>query len=261
MAPLPPTIPTSFVPRQQSGATPAARRKKSGSNVFMLIGMVMLIGSMLAAAGIFGYEWYLKSDRERKQIALTQAQEAINLPTVEEFIRLKNRFATAQSLLDNHIFLSSFFEVLEERTLQTVTFDSLRISVSESRSAEIQMSGRAVSFNALAAQSALLATEKHIRRAIFSDITTDEQGLVRFALTATVEPQVIAGKQLEQVLPPMPDMPAPEEPVEPVVDDVPSDTATGTPAGTPPAAPETPTTPATGTQTPPPAGTTSPDSL
>lgn len=163
----------------------------------MLIGMLAIIGSGLAAAGMFGYEFYLKTSRDSKQGALTQAQEAIDLNTVEEFILLKNRLSTAGSLLDSHVYLSSFFDVLEERTLQTVTFSSLRLTVDDARSAEIQMTGRATTFNALAAQSALLATDRHIRRAIFSGITADESGAVQFSLTATVDPRLITGKDLE----------------------------------------------------------------
>lgn len=185
---LPPTIPTSFVPKQPVATT---RRQKSGTNVLMIIAGVIAGLSVLLALAVFGYELYLKSAREAKAAELAEAQRAVNLDVVESFIRLRDRLSTVESILDQHIMLSSFFDSLEERTLQSVRFNTLSIAVDEDRAAEIQMDGVARSFNALAAQSASIATEKRIKRAIFSDISVNDNGTVGFSLTATLDPRLI----------------------------------------------------------------------
>lgn len=186
---IPPTIPTSFVPKQPVNT--AARRPKSGSNLFLLISLGIAGISVLAAGGTFGYKLYLENVRTAKAAELEAAEEAINMDTVEDFIRLRNRLVSAQTLLNQHVYLSQFFDVLEANTLQTVRFNSLAISVADDRSAEITMDGVARSFNALAAQSEALATERRIKRAIFSSITVNTNGTVAFKLSAEIDPRLI----------------------------------------------------------------------
>ena len=169
-----------------------ARRQKSGVNLFMIIGLTILGMALVAALAVFGYELYLKGAKERKAAELAEAQRAVNLDTVEDFIRLRNRLNAADGLLDQHVTLSSFFDVLEAKTLTSVRFSSLSLSVEDDRTARIEMEGVARSFNALAAQSAALATEKRVKRAIFSDIAVNENGTVGFLLSAEAEPRLVA---------------------------------------------------------------------
>lgn len=230
---LPPTIPTSFVPKQP--VAPSSRQQKSGTNIFFIIAGTVAIISLVLAALVFGYELYLKNARDQKTASLAEAQKAVNLDTVEEFIRLKNRLSTVESLLNQHVALSEFFDTLESRTLQTVRFSALSIAVEDDRSAEIQMEGVARSFNALAAQSSAIAAEKRIKRAIFSDIAVKTNGTVGFTLTATVDPRLITSGE---VLPGIPDMPA-------TLPAAPRPAATSSPVSTP-----TATTTRTATTTP-----------
>ena len=198
-------------------------------NVFFIIGGNIAIISLLLAAAVFGYELYLKNARDQKSVALSEAQKAVNLDTVEEFIRLKNRLSTVETLLNQHVGLSEFFDTLEARTLQTVRFSGLTIVVEDDRSAEISMDGVARSFNALAAQSSAIAAEKRIKRAIFSDISVNTNGTVGFTLTATLDPRLITSGE---VLPGIPDtptnLPATTAPAAPA--------ATSSPVSTPAAA-------------------------
>lgn len=199
---LPPTIPTSFVPKQPVATS--ARRQQSGTNIFLIIAAVIAGISIVAAAGVFAYELYLKNARDQKSAALVEAQRAVDLDTVEGFIRLKNRLNTVEVLLNQHIALSEFFDTLESRTLQTVRFSGLTVKVNDDRTAEIQMEGVARSFNALAAQSSAIAAEKRIKRAIFSDIAVNANGTVGFTLTASVDSRLITSGE---VLPGIPDTP------------------------------------------------------
>ncbi|HWH16385.1 MAG TPA: hypothetical protein VNU25_02265 [Candidatus Paceibacterota bacterium] len=191
---LPPTIPTSFVPKQPVSSS--MRKQKSGLNLLLIGSSIVLAIGTLTCAGIFGYELYLKGARDAKQAELAAAQRAVDIDTVEGFIRLRDRLSATESILNQHVELSEFFDVLEARTLQTVRFSNLTVSVSGDRSAEVQMEGVARSFNALAAQSASIAAEKRIKRAIFSDIAVNENGTVGFSLTATLDPRIITSGEI-----------------------------------------------------------------
>lgn len=223
---LPPTIPTSFVPKQ-----PVATgiRQKSGTNIFLIGALAVLGLSVIGSAATFGYEFYLKSARDAKAAELALAQQSVDIDVVESFIRLRDRLAPVDDILNEHVTLSEFFDTLEVRTLQNVRFNNMSITVANDRTAEIETEGVARTFNALAAQSAALAGEKRIKRAIFSGISVNDNGTVSFTLTASLDPRLITAGE---VLPGIPDSAAPvqgvSEPVSPVQQTAPAATTTGT---------------------------------
>lgn len=185
---LPPTLPTSFVPKQPVSSQ--ARRARPANGVLFYIGLFVMAVAVVGSAGTFGYSTYIDTVRDARKLKLEEAEKSINPAAVEDFIRLRNRIQAANGVLDRHIMISQFLDVLEGITLQNVRFQSLILTVAEDRTATIEMRGVARSFNALAAESAAFANEKRIRRAIFSGITPDKSGLVKFALQAELLPKL-----------------------------------------------------------------------
>lgn len=177
-----PSIPTSFVPKQPVRSV--QRLQKSGNNIFLFFGLILLGAALLGSVGVFAYERYLMSIRDAKKDEVSAVQEEIDSTAVEDFIRTRERFKASMTLLNAHVVSSRFFDLLENMTLQNVRFDSLSFKLAEDRTAEIRMEGVARTFNALAAQSSEFAKENRIKRAIFSDITVDEDERVAFLLTA-----------------------------------------------------------------------------
>lgn len=175
-----PTIPTSFVPRQPVGS---GRPQYSGRNYF-LIGSIVLLGVMVLLSGaVFAYNRYLTTVRDEKLAALNSAKNSIDTSTVEGFIRLQNRLASAQTVLNDHIGLSQFFNFLEQQSLQTIRYNSLNITVADDRTATVVMTGTAKTFNSLAAQSSAFAQNTLIKRAIFSSFVINKDNTVDFSLT------------------------------------------------------------------------------
>lgn len=186
---LPPTIPTSFVPKQPVATQ--ARRKRAPLGIFYY-GALFLLGISVVGAGLtFGYSTYLNSVRDARKVRLAAAEQNISSTAVEDFIRLRNRIRAAETLLNQHVVVSHFFDVLESVTLKNVRFQSLLVSVANDRTAKIEMRGVARSFNALAAESAAFAADKRIKRAIFSNISADKGGVVTFSLKAEVDSRLI----------------------------------------------------------------------
>ncbi|MBU0750454.1 hypothetical protein KKH15_02970 [Patescibacteria group bacterium] len=213
---LPPTIPTSFVPKQ---ATAQKRRRFSGtSGMFYTIALIILGLSVTAAAATFGFEYYLKTVRDAKVAELTKAEANISEDTVEEFVRLRDRFSSAEILINNHVSFTQFFDTLERLTLTSVRFNSLSAIVEEDRTVKVEMDGTARNFNALAAQSAAFAGENRIKRAIFSDIGLNTGNAISFTLTAELDPRLIitaVGEAPITVEEAPVEAPAPAEVIEP----------------------------------------------
>ena len=124
--------------------------------------------------------------------ALAKAEAAIDPATVEGFVRLRNRLNSGQALLDNHVTFSGFFSSLETLLPATVRFTTLHISVGAAGKAQLDGTGVARSFNALAAASTAFATDGRIKGAIFSNISINKDGSVSFVLSASLDQRIIA---------------------------------------------------------------------
>lgn len=187
---LPPTIPTSFVPKQPVATTP---KRRSGSNPFLALSYFILAIVVLGCFAVFGYKLYLEGVAKHKADQVIQAQNSIDQATVTQFIRLRDRFTAAKDVLNHQVALSRFFDVLETLTLQGVRFSGLKVSVVEDRTASVTMNGSAKSFNTLAAQSQAFASDKRIKRAIFSGINVGSGTTkgVTFELTAELDPLLV----------------------------------------------------------------------
>lgn len=186
---LPPTIPTSFVPKQP--VAPQARRPRPQAGV-MYYAALFILGVMVVGAGLtFAYSLYLNNVRDSRQARLHTAEQNINNDTVTDFIQLRNRIQTANVVLNQKIRVSQFFDALESVTLQNVRFKTLSFSVGNDRSAKITMSGSARSFNALAVESSAFAHNDNFKRSIFSGIAADKNGVVSFTLNAELAPKLL----------------------------------------------------------------------
>lgn len=186
---LAPNIPTSFVPKQPVKTAP--RRPTGGVDTLLLISLVILVATIAASGAIFGYHLLLKSTIAAKASRLAAAQERIDETTVQDFIRTRNRFASADVLMGNHVAASQLFSALETRTLQNVRFSSLNLAIAEDRTATLSMAGTARTFNALAAQSSEFGKEAGLSRVIFSNIALEENETVTFTLSADVNSALI----------------------------------------------------------------------
>jgi hypothetical protein len=167
------------------------RQLESGNNMFLVVSLIVGGIAVLMAIGVFAYAHLLSTESAEKASELETAQSSVSEDTVESFLRLRNRLTESERILDQHILLSQFFDRLESLSLANVRFTSLVLTVDESQSAAVKMTGTAKTFNALAAQSASFATDPLIKQAIFSDISVDKNGLVTFSVSATLDPRMI----------------------------------------------------------------------
>jgi len=157
----------------------------------MTLALALLGFTVVGAIAVFAFQQFLTSVERGKSAELAAAEADINADEVELFIRARDRFAVANQILDEHVMLSRFFDVLESVTLVNVRFGSFTFTRLDGGIGEIRLSGSARSFNALAAQSAAFSSEKRIKRAIFSGIQVAENGTVRFEVSAELDPKLI----------------------------------------------------------------------
>ncbi len=209
---LPPNIPTSFVPKQPISSQ--YQRPKQGMSAVSSLAYFFLLLSLVGAGAVFAFHFYLSQMMIEKKAEIEAVRQDLALNTVETFTRERDRFAQSKQLMENHTSISQFLSLLESITLSNVQFETLvYIRNEEDQGAEVELTGVASSFNALAAQSSLFSEQTEIRNAIFSDIVNEEEG-VSFSLVADVEPSLVVLQ--------LPENPVNEEVGEPLSEVLPS---------------------------------------
>lgn len=188
---IPPTIPTSFVPRLASVAT---RRFSSDSmSAFSIFAYGTLSIVLLLTAGLFVYDRVLASALATRNDALDKSQKTIDLATVRSFVQLRDRINSGTALLANHVAFSSFFSTFDTLLPTTVRLSSIHLSFDAANKVKLDGSGTAKNFNALAAASTAFATDGRFKEAIFSNMTVDKENrTISFVLSATLDPEVVS---------------------------------------------------------------------
>lgn len=185
-------IKSSFIP-PDTGAVPQPRRsKKSGGvDLALLAGVILLVASLAIAVGVFLYVQYLENSLASKQEQLERARAAFEPSLIEELTRLDNRLTLAGDLLYNHTAPSELFRVLEELTLETVSFRDMQFMVESPSRMSLTLSGDAASVNSIALQADLFGKHTAISSPIFSNINRAQNGIVQFDVSALINPNAI----------------------------------------------------------------------
>jgi len=177
--------PSSFIPKKTLiNTNPGSSAPQI--NVFMLIAGIIFVVSLIGAGASFLYERVVASDLVKQQESLNRAKEAFEPRTISTLSRVDLRLGVAERLLNEHITVSPFFELLSTATLKTVQFNNFDFSRSSDGTLGVVMSGVAESYRSIALQSERFGENEHIQSPIFSDFTLDESGNVTFSVEFTV---------------------------------------------------------------------------
>jgi hypothetical protein len=184
-------IKSSFIP-QDVAREPRARAIRSGGfDLVVLVSIILLVASIALAIGVFLYVEYLQTSLTSKTEQLERAQATFEPALVSELMRLDTRMNVGGELLYNHIAPSEFFRILEEITLESVSFSNLQFDATIPSAISMSLDGVAASVNSIALQADLFGKHAAIASPIFSNITREQGDRVRFSVTALVNPTAI----------------------------------------------------------------------
>lgn len=115
-------------------------------------------------ASFFGiFEWlsiknYTQAQNILKDISLVEAEIYQYKTQSSEVVKLRHRYDTIKILLEDHIYWTKFFTLLEKNTVQDVYYTGF--SVKSDKGAKITLNARARNIKALATQLMLLQNSK-----------------------------------------------------------------------------------------------------
>lgn len=188
-----PKFQTSFIPKAPiiSGSSSFSGAPKVSINILGTFVVLFFILSVLMGAGVFGFTYYLKSQIESSNIALSKAKEAFTSSENEKILLVSNQLKSINTLLAQHKVVSPLFAVLEKETLPTVRLTSFmftRDSISGNISVQIKV--QAQSYASLAQQSKLFLASQAFTSIDFSGVTLTDTGIVETTIKAVINPDI-----------------------------------------------------------------------
>ncbi len=182
----------TFIPKT-SLDKPISGPHREGS-FLSFISIIILILSVVVAAGTYAWHQYLLSEVASIQNDLEKNENAFEPDTIKEYARLNSRFTNASSLLENHVSISALFNLLDNDTLKSVQFLNLKYGTDNTGSIAVQMSGLAASYNSLAYQAKVFSNDPAFRNVVFSNLNLDKSGNVVFDFSANIDPSFLLYK-------------------------------------------------------------------
>jgi hypothetical protein len=187
-----PRFSSSFIPKKPISPVALPKQSKTPLGLPFFIASIVLLGTLILAGGVFGYQEYLKTEMARKSEALEEARRDLEPALIEELRRLEARMNHVSDVLRNHLALTPIFELLQESTAQNVEYSSFDYTFGQEGVVELTLAGRAASFKSLAFQSDVLNRQTMYRASTYSGLSVDEFGRVNFSLIVDVDPSLIS---------------------------------------------------------------------
>lgn len=183
---------TSFIPKKPLTEERIVTRRPVSLVNFVVT--LIFIGSLVAAGGAYAYQLTLKKSVSDMDAQLVLARNSFDPNVIAEMQMLDKRLKASGEILDSHIMISPIFISLQSVTLKTVSYTKFTYELKTEagkKQVDVQMSGKATGYDAIALQSDSLATNKYIKNPIFSNLNLDEKGRVTFDLSFTVDPSFV----------------------------------------------------------------------
>jgi hypothetical protein len=197
-----PKFQSSFIPKGPLATTATVSSSVSKVSERGLLGFlstIVFIFTVVVAAGVFAYGFYLSSSISKMGSDLDSARTTLNPDSIKELTQLNSRLTLTAGLLNNHTVLSPLFDFLEASTLQSVRFTEFRYEDTD-KGLRLNMKGLARGYSAIALQADILEKSKYIKDPVFSDLSLDDKGNVTFTFSALLDPSVVSySKQIESI--------------------------------------------------------------
>lgn len=187
---------TSFIPKKpiqmdrssSSLASPRARKK----TLFSFVTTLIFLLSLAALGGVYFWKITLQKKIESQVEYLKQTRDEFDEKFISEATRLNLRLTSTLGLLENHLSPSELYSILEEHTLQTVSFDTFSIRDSKDGKISISGTGEAKRFETIVLQSDSFGKSGYMRNVIFDNLKQDfEKGVIGFTFNAILDPSVV----------------------------------------------------------------------
>ena len=188
---------TSFIPKK-----PIIEDRRVASSepvsIFLTASLFILFIVLLGTGGVYFYRASITKSLTTLQASLTLDQSNFEPSELTQLQTLDKRLRAATEILNNHVSIVPVFNELQNVTLQTVRFTKFSYDLDSDTTpneVDIQLSGVAIGYRAVAQESDLLDQDKNFINPVFSNLTLDNSGNVLFDLNFSVPVSFVNYKQ------------------------------------------------------------------
>lgn len=176
---------TSFIPKKDISL---GNKNKIGRtiDIYLLISFIIFLVALISSLGVFLYKGYLNSQIEDSIIILERERRSLDIDSIKVLSKLDKRLKVSEKLLDDHVDLVGFFEILENSTLESIQFKSLDLSL-EDDMLDVIMSGVADSYSSIVLQSDAFNETPNFHNPMFFDLIIMRTGDIQFSFSAQLD--------------------------------------------------------------------------
>ncbi|GIW68470.1 MAG: hypothetical protein KatS3mg099_418 [Candidatus Parcubacteria bacterium] len=193
-----PSFQTSFLPKQrlaQELGTPTRRRGVYFGGIGPLIASTIFFLTLIGAGVLYALEAQATKRLDEALETLRKNQAPFELDTLDDLVRLHDRYQTALTLINAHIAPSLIFEPIAANTLPTVQYKSLSFTYGKD-TVSLQMEALARDFASVALQTDAFVPQVGGPSLFFnplvSNVKEEDDGKVSFTLTVQMPTQAVA---------------------------------------------------------------------
>ncbi|MDD5068813.1 MAG: hypothetical protein PHN89_04425, partial [Candidatus Pacebacteria bacterium] len=149
-----PKLQTSFIPKKALNDGAVVSR---GINLVSLIVAIIFIITLATSAGVYFYSGVLDKQIDKETKTLKANEDALELPTLEQYIRLDTRIEAAKQILHNHVAVTPIFDTLQKTVLKSIQFSDLTLTFAGPDKITLAMKGQTLNYGSIAFQSDILS--------------------------------------------------------------------------------------------------------
>jgi|GEM_PF-1427531 len=185
---------TSFIPKRTLDTQTRIERADTVS-IFTVLSTLIFFLTLVAGGGVFFWQKTLTTQVAEVESTLVKERESFSEDIIQELTGLSNRLQGSSMLLENRLYTSNIFELLNQNTIKTVRFGKFSVdpALVDKTKLKMTVSGQAKDYASVALQSEVFSK---LNSAVidyeFSNLTLDQSGNVLFDMSATLDKKAVA---------------------------------------------------------------------
>lgn len=155
----------------------------SGSKLFFVSAVILAISAAVFAGLFIWKKIYLEKNLSELKLINTSLSAQISEKKESPFLSASMRAETVESLLNDHLYLSKLYQIIESLTLKNIDYVNFSSKMNKkNNTVDVELSGEAEDFNSAARQIVSFRQSKHVDTLSFSDFKVNKKGKVEFIL-------------------------------------------------------------------------------
>ena len=160
----------------------------SKANLWLVLSLILLAGSVLGCFWAIGYRNDLVNEKEELASNVEALQNQRDLKLEADFTELKDKIDVLKNVWTTRLYLSRIFGMLEELALSQVSFVDLNADLSQML---IKLKVETADYNTLAKQFIVFKEDSRIEKADIRGISLEESGEISSEFSLEIDPSFL----------------------------------------------------------------------